>query len=403
MSLVWVPVAALASGCAAGVGGRADASETDAETIGPSTGEVDDGRGVDDGGGPTNTSSPDASSSEATGDPTGAVDDTTTSTPEGPVCGDAVVEGDEVCDDGNTDDSDACTTLCAPPSCADGIQSGDESDIDCGGGCDPCVAGGTCRSDADCRNQACTAGICAPAASCSELLGLHPGLADGGYTIDPNGGSAADAVSVFCDMSTGGGGWTALAANGDISVPETAEPGDCYPLLTAQAGEGCGDASDLMSDFAVVGDQQGELSWRYLMAIAYGDGGYDDKLAFFAIDFGASQTTAEERFNGISYVPTGITTDFGEIACTGYSIVHYTRSGTYNPSGIADGKGTVFGHDSTITMNDSARRTFGFTDASDAGAAQSGSGVDDYQDGWSCSDMWAPQQVRGARMVVLVR
>ena len=45
-------------------------------------------------------------------------------------CGDGVVHPDfEECDDGNTDDSDACTSLCTLPTCGDGIkQPGEECD-----------------------------------------------------------------------------------------------------------------------------------------------------------------------------------------------------------------------------------------------------------------------------------
>ncbi len=319
-------------------------------------------------------------------------------------CGDGFVfPRDEYCDDGNADETDACTSLCAAPACDDGITSGDETDVDCGGSCSACVAGSACLDDDDCLNQACTEGLCSPAESCAALLALHSGLDDGVYTIDPSGGGIEDAVVVFCDMTTDGGGWTALAANGDISVPETSDPLDCYPLVSDQRDAGCGTTADVMDDFALPGPIQGGISWRYMLAIVYGDGGYDDKLAFFAIDFGAAQPTAEERFNGNAYLPTGITTTFGELACDGFNIVHYTRSGTYIDSGVASGKGTVFGHDSVITMNDSTRRTFGFTDTAEASATQQAFGVDDYQDGWSCSDLWAPQEVRGQRMIVLVR
>ena len=336
--------------------------------------------------------------------PNNADDAACTTACEDAACGDGLHYPDaEECDDGNADETDACTSLCAAPSCDDGITSGAESDVDCGGDCEPCVAGGSCNGDDDCLNQACTGGLCAPAASCAELLSLHPGLADGVYTIDPNGESTADAIDAYCDMSTDGGGWTALAANGDISVPETSDPLDCYPLISDDSGAGCGPSGDMLGDFTVPGNQQGALSWRYLLAVVYGDEGYADKLAFFAIDFGGSQPTADERFNGIAYVPTGITTEHGQIACDGFQIVHYTMAGMYNPSGVANGKGTVFGHDSVITMNDSTRRTFGFTDTAEASATQQAVGVDDYQDGWSCSDLWGPQEVRGQRMVVLVR
>ncbi|MCA9697487.1 MAG: hypothetical protein KC431_08175, partial [Myxococcales bacterium] len=49
-------------------------------------------------------------------------------------CGDGSVwVGVEGCDDGNADNTDMCTTLCEAPSCDDGLISGDELDVDCGG------------------------------------------------------------------------------------------------------------------------------------------------------------------------------------------------------------------------------------------------------------------------------
>ena len=40
--------------------------------------------------------------------------------------------------------------LCVSLGCVNGIVSGDEADVDCGGGCDPCMPGQACRTDADC-------------------------------------------------------------------------------------------------------------------------------------------------------------------------------------------------------------------------------------------------------------
>ncbi|MCB9734189.1 MAG: hypothetical protein H6745_16455 [Deltaproteobacteria bacterium] len=46
--------------------------------------------------------------------------------------------------------------MCAEPSCEDGAEDGDETDVDCGGSCEPCEAGAGCASDADCRFE----GVC---------------------------------------------------------------------------------------------------------------------------------------------------------------------------------------------------------------------------------------------------
>ena len=46
-----------------------------------------------------------------------------------------------------------------------------------------------------------------PAASCQDALDAGSSHGDGLYWIDPNGGSPDDALQVFCDMTTDGGGW----------------------------------------------------------------------------------------------------------------------------------------------------------------------------------------------------
>jgi hypothetical protein len=46
--------------------------------------------------------------------------------------------------------------VCVPSSCADGVQNGAESDVDCGGGaCTRCAKGKGCTYDADCASGLC--------------------------------------------------------------------------------------------------------------------------------------------------------------------------------------------------------------------------------------------------------
>ena len=50
---------------------------------------------------------------------------------------------------------------CAVPSCDDGYQNGEETDVDCGNGCaEKCGIGAKCRSPNDCESGFCDAGTC---------------------------------------------------------------------------------------------------------------------------------------------------------------------------------------------------------------------------------------------------
>jgi hypothetical protein len=77
--------------------------------------------------------------------------------------------------------------------------------------CDPearaCVE---CRFDTHCAasGRLCEAQRCRGASSCRELRDALPGLASGGYTIDPDGPGGDAPLDVSCDMTTDGGGWT---------------------------------------------------------------------------------------------------------------------------------------------------------------------------------------------------
>ncbi len=61
-----------------------------------------------------------------------------------PLCGNGIVNPGEICDDGNLDESDDCTTACLPPTCGDGIAQ-----VALGEGCDD---GNGIATD-DCTNQ----------------------------------------------------------------------------------------------------------------------------------------------------------------------------------------------------------------------------------------------------------
>lgn len=58
---------------------------------------------------------------------------------------------------------------CASPSCTDFTQNGDETGVDCGGGCPGCAAGLACKVGADCASGVCTGNIC-QVPSCTDTI-----------------------------------------------------------------------------------------------------------------------------------------------------------------------------------------------------------------------------------------
>jgi hypothetical protein len=88
------------------------------------------------------------------------------------------------CANGNCDPTMRCSAVAA--TCADGILNGNESDVDCGGPCPACADGRHCRLDADCAGGTCSAGICATATSIACANGVQDGNETG---VDCGGGS----------------------------------------------------------------------------------------------------------------------------------------------------------------------------------------------------------------------
>lgn len=110
----------------------------------------------------------------------------------GATCGDGVQNGDETdidcgggacntCEIGKncTQDTDCTSNTCDPNSakciaaatCSDGIKNQDETDVDCGGAtCNPCALGDTCMQNSDCGTMNCdgTTMTCAPVGNCND-------------------------------------------------------------------------------------------------------------------------------------------------------------------------------------------------------------------------------------------
>lgn len=76
--------------------------------------------------------------------------------------------------------------------CGDGVVQGEEECDSLGEDADGCLS------------------TCLLATSCRQILGDAPDAADGVYTIDPDGADLNAPFSVYCDMTSSGGGWTLL-------------------------------------------------------------------------------------------------------------------------------------------------------------------------------------------------
>lgn len=115
--------------------------------------------------------------------------------------------------------SDPGTTT-GGPSCGDGQQNGDETDVDCGGSCPGCDEGQACTIPADCKTGLCGAGLCV-APECTvdgDCAALDDQCAKG--VCDP------DTDTCVAQAANEGG----ACENGDLcSMNDTCSAGTCTP------------------------------------------------------------------------------------------------------------------------------------------------------------------------------
>lgn len=100
----------------------------------------------------------------------------------------------------------------------------------------PCLNGGACADGLNSFTCACVNGFtgptCAvPPTSCSAIATANGAAPSGIYTVDPDGPAGAPAFSVFCDMTTDGGGWTKILQY--HNAPYTPTPDAAGDVTTA--------------------------------------------------------------------------------------------------------------------------------------------------------------------------
>ncbi len=85
-----------------------------------------------------------------------------------------------------------CSTTAPANGCRDRARDGDETDVDCGGSCQPCTAAKQCSRAEDCQSRACDAGACRQA-TCGD------GVRDGYESdVDCGGSCGACAPGLAC-------------------------------------------------------------------------------------------------------------------------------------------------------------------------------------------------------------
>ena len=133
-------------------------------------------------------------------------------------------------DTGTTDPS-ATADDTAGDACRDGAMNGDETDVDCGGSCEPCSTGQSCGDGTDCASLYCDAGTC-----------VDPGCQDGtmnGVETDVDcGGPACDHCGDGQSCNQGADCTSGVCSDGTCQAPT------CGDAVVNAAGEECDDGVD---------------------------------------------------------------------------------------------------------------------------------------------------------------
>ena len=192
------------------------------------------------------------------------------------VCGDGIVDGDEECDDGNTEDGDGCDSSCMWESeCGNGDVEGDEEcddgNTDNGDGCDE-----NCMEEVPCATDPWN--VCDPTVDgdcCPDMYGTEYTCNTEGFTqpicIQECGDTSECYYNMYCEsMIAGGACYFALCGpgqnapitaqfNGPCTVPG-GEEGICMPLgpaedetgICVEDGAGAqGDACDYVEESSI--------------------------------------------------------------------------------------------------------------------------------------------------------
>jgi hypothetical protein len=114
-------------------------------------------------------------------------------------------------------------------SCGNGVLDGSESDIDCGGSCDPCRFGAACRDATDCATGICTSEQCSLAPMSFGYTG-----ADQAFVVPED----VTSLTVHAWGAGGGGADPASGGHARATLPVTA--GQALTVVVGESGVAIG-------------------------------------------------------------------------------------------------------------------------------------------------------------------
>jgi len=171
--------------------------------------------------------------------------------PKTAVCGNGVVEAGEECDDGNSDNCDACSNSCTRVTgCGDGVVCGaeqcdDGNESDCDGCSSACTLESGLRCGDGILNASCGEQCDPPAAGrcdaqCQRIPFCGDGRVDPGEQCDDGNTNDCDGCSNTCTLVTGCGDGVVCGSE-ECDDGNTADCDGCSSMCTIESGLRCGD------------------------------------------------------------------------------------------------------------------------------------------------------------------